>query len=108
MPLIMKMGKAKSIKFNEKAPENCAKSIGSGFEIMVSLEGTINIEEETARLEKEKKAALKDVNLYGGKLQNQGYLAKAPAHVIEKDKKTYEEAKAKLDKINEALKGLKK
>ncbi len=65
-------------------------------------------EEEIARLEKEKKAVLKDVNLYGGKLQNEGYLAKAPAKVIEKDKKTYEEAKARLDKINEALDGLKK
>ena len=108
MLLIMKMGKAKSIKFNEKAPENCAKSVGNGFEIMVSLEGTINVEEEIARLEKEKKAVLKDVNLYGGKLQNEGYLAKAPAKVIEKDKKTYEEAKARLDKINEALDGLKK
>ena len=82
MLLIMKMGKAKSIKFNEKAPENCAKSVGNGFEIMVSLEGTINVEEEIARLEKEKKAVLKDVNLYGGKLQNEGYLAKAPAKVI--------------------------
>ncbi len=108
IPLIMKMGKAKSVQFNEKAPENCAKSVGNGFEIMVSLEGTINVEEEIARLEKEKKAVEKDVNLYGGKLQNQGYLAKAPAQVIEKDKKTYEEAKARLDKINEALAGLKK
>ena len=108
IPLIMKMGKAKSVQFNEKTPENCAKSVGNGFEIMVSLEGTINVEEEIARLEKEKKAVEKDVNLYGGKLQNQGYLAKAPAQVIEKDKKTYEEAKARLDKINEALAGLKK
>ena len=108
IPLIMKMGKAKFVQFNEKTPENCAKSVGNGFEIMVSLEGTINVEEEIARLEKEKKAVEKDVNLYGGKLQNQGYLAKAPAQVIEKDKKTYEEAKARLDKINEALAGLKK
>lgn len=107
-PLIMKMGKAKSVQFNEKAPENCAKSVGNGFEIMVSLEDTINVEEEIARLEKEKKAVEKDVNLYGGKLQNQGYLAKAPAQVIEKDKKIYEEAKTRLDKINETLAGLKK
>ena len=108
MPLIMKMGKAKSILFNEKAPSDCAKSVGNGFEVMVSLAGTINVEEEIARLEKEKKAVEKDVNLYGGKLKNEGYLAKAPANVIEKDKKTYEEAKARLDKINEALAGLKK
>ena len=84
------------------------KALAMALKIMVSLEGTINVEEEIARLEKEKKAVEKDVNLYGGKLQNQGYLAKAPAHVIEKDKKTYEEAKARLDKINEALAGLKK
>lgn len=106
--LIMKMGKAKSINCTGNAPEGCAKSVGSSFEIMVSLEGTINIEEERARLEKEKKLVEKDYNLYGGKLKNEGYLAKAPAHVIEKDKKTFEEAKAKLEKINEALKNLEK
>ena len=99
---------APQILFNEKAPSDCAKSVGNGFEVMVSLAGTINVEEEIARLEKEKKAVEKDVNLYGGKLKNEGYLAKAPANVIEKDKKTYEEAKARLDKINEALEGLKK
>ena len=107
-PLIMKMGKAEALFFNEEAPKDCAKSVGNGFEVMVSLEGAVNVAEEIARLEKEKKAVEKDVKLYGGKLQNQGYLAKAPAHVIEKDKKTFEEAKARLEKINEALKGLQK
>ena len=106
--LIMKMGKAEAVFYNEEAPKDCAKSVGNGFEVMVSLEGAINVAEEIARLEKEKKAVEKDVKLYGGKLQNQGYLAKAPANVIEKDKKTYEEATARLEKINEALKGLQK
>ena len=106
--LIMKMGKAEAVFYNEDAPKDSAKSVGNGFEVMVSLDGAINVAEEIARLEKEKKAVEKDVKLYGGKLQNQGYLAKAPANVIEKDKKTYEEATARLEKINEALKGLQK
>ena len=105
--LISKMGKAKSVICNGDIPENTAKSIGTGFEIMVSLEGTINIEEELARLEKEKKQCEKDVNLYGGKLKNEGYLAKAPAQVIEKDKKTLEIATEKLERINEAIAKLK-
>lgn len=108
LSLIMKMGKAKSIKFNNNTMDNSAKSVGNGFEVIVSLDNTINIEEEIKRLEKEKKLVEKDANLYGGKLKNEGYLAKAPAHVIEKDRKNYEEAKAKLEKINEALIGLKK
>ncbi len=108
LPLIMKMGKAKSVTFNEKASGDCAKGIGSSFEVMISLSGAINVAEEIARLEKERKAVEKDVNLYGGKLKNEKYLAKAPAEIIEKDKKTYAEAKAKLEKIDEALKGLKK
>lgn len=108
LSLIMKMGKAKSIKFNNNTMDNSAKSVGNGFEVIVSLDNTINIEEEIKRLEKEKKLVEKDANLYGGKLKNEGYLAKAPAHVIEKDRKNYEEAKAKLEKINEVLIGLKK
>ncbi len=109
MAHIKKLAKISSVDFNfANAPEDSASGVGNGFEIKINLEGTIDIESEIARLEKEKKAAEKDFNLYGGKLKNEKYLAKAPADVIEKDKKTFAEAEQKLNKINEALAKLKK
>lgn len=104
--LIKRLAKVSEIRFGEQSTEDCASGVGEGFEVKVSLEGTVDPQEEKNRLEKEKKAAEKDVKLYGGKLANENYLAKAPAEVIEKDKITYAKAKEKLDKIEEALKNL--
>lgn len=104
--LIKRLSKVSAVNFGKDAPDGSASGVGSGFELKISLEGTINIEEEIARLQKERKAAEKDVNIYGGKLNNQGYLAKAPAEVIEKDKITFANAKEKLEKIDEALQNL--
>ena len=106
--LIKKAAKITEIYINKEFPEDSASGVGTGFEIKIPLAGTINIDEEIARLEKEKKAAEKDFKLYGGKLQNQRYLEKAPEQVIEKDKKIFEEAKSKLEKINDALNKLRK
>lgn len=108
LPLIKKAAKIDEVFFNTNAPDDAVSGVGSGFEIKIPLNNTINVEEEIIRLEKEKKAVEKDYNLYGGKLKNQRYLEKAPPQVIEKDKKTFEDAKAKLEKINKALESLKK
>ena len=106
--IIKKAAKVSEIHKNIAAPDDSAIGVGTGFEIKIPLTKTIDADEERSRLEKEKKAAEKDFNLYGGKLQNKRYLEKAPAEVIEKDRKIFEEAKAKLEKINEALSKLNK
>ncbi len=106
--IVKKAARVSEIHVNAAAPEDSASGVGTGFEIKIPLAGAIDTEEERARLEKEKKAAEKDFALYGGKLKNQRYLEKAPAEVVEKDRKTFEEAKAKLEKINEALSRLRK
>ncbi len=106
--LIKKAAKIKDIFINKIAPDDSVNGVGIGYEVKIPLDNAINIDEEISRLEKEKRVVEKDFNLYGGKLQNQRYLEKAPKEVIEKDKKTFEEAKSKLEKINEALLKLKK
>ncbi len=106
--LIQKLAKSNINYDFSTAPADSANGVGNGFEVKANLEGAIDIAGEIARLEKEKKAAEKDYNLYGGKLKNERYLEKAPANVVEKDKKTFAEAEEKLNKINEALAKLKK
>lgn len=67
----------------------------------------VDKEKELARLEKEKKAAEKDIQFLSGKLNNQGFLAKAPAQQIENERAKLAKAEEKLAKINASIAGLK-
>ena len=66
----------------------------------------VDKEKELARLEKEKKAAEKDIQFLSGKLNNQGFLAKAPAQQIENERAKLAKAQEKLAKISESIAGL--
>ena len=60
----------------------------------------VDFEAEKARLSKELEEAEKDLEFFNRKLSNPGFLAKAPAAVVEKDK-------ASAAKISEKIKMLK-
>lgn len=51
------------------------------------------------RLEKERKAAQKDIDFLSGKLSNQGFLSKAPAQQIENERVKLAKAQEKMEKI---------
>lgn len=75
-------------------PENAMTAVTNGVEIYLPLAGLIDIEKETARLNKELTTLDKEVSRLDKKLSNQGFLAKAPADIVEKEKeklKGYEE-----------------
>ncbi len=67
-------------------PQQAAHAVAKGVEIYVPLKGLIDIKQETARLEKELAQIEKELQRVRGKLSNQGFLAKAPQDVIEKEK----------------------
>ena len=69
----------------------------SGVEIYLPLKGLIDVKKETARLTKELENLDKEIKRAADKLNNQGFVAKAPADVVEKERakqKEYEEKKA--------------
>ena len=74
-------------------------SILSGVEIMLPLAGLINIDEEIARLSKELDKYNKEVERVVKKLSNEGFVAKAPAKVIEEEKAKQVDYTAKRDAI---------
>lgn len=76
--------------------------------IFIPLSDIVDIEKETARLTKEKKAVQKDLDFLNGKLSNQGFLAKAPEKLIEAEKAKLENAKEKMAKIEQSIAALKK
>ena len=76
--------------------------------IFIPLSDIIDTEKELARLNKEKKAAEKDIDFLSSKLNNQGFISKAPAQLIEAQKAKLAKAKEKLEKIEQSIAALKK
>ncbi len=67
-------------------PENAMAGMTSGVEIYLPLKGLIDVEKETARLTKERDKLAKEIARLSGKLQNEGFLKKAPEHVVAAEK----------------------
>ena len=89
-------------------PEQAAHAVTKGVEVFIPLKGLIDIEQETARLNKELATLAKDLAKVQGKLNNQGFLSKAPAEVITKEKQKETELSEKQAAIQDRLVMLKK
>ncbi|MCL2677596.1 MAG: valine--tRNA ligase [Clostridiales bacterium] len=79
-----------------------------GVDIYVPLKGLIDIEKETARLEKELAVCDAELQRLAGKLNNEGFLAKAPPEVVEKERAKLPEYAAKQKSLSERLQMLKR
>ncbi|HHW92528.1 MAG TPA: valine--tRNA ligase [Firmicutes bacterium] len=84
-------------------PRQAAAAIVGGVEVYVPLEGLIDIDKEIARLRKEQQALEKEVQRAATKLQNENFLAKAPAQVVAKEREKEQEYRDKLIKVKERV-----
>ena len=71
--------------------------------IFIPMSQLVDKEKELARLNKEKKAVQKDIDFLGGKLNNPGFMAKAPAQQIEAEKAKLAKAMEKMQKIEQSI-----
>lgn len=88
------------------ASEQAMTAVVTGAEIILPLKGLINIEEEIARLEKELKKLDGEVERVQKKLSNQGFVAKAPAKVIEEEKAKAKDYSEKREVVKRRLEEL--
>lgn len=88
-------------------PDKAMTSIVTGAEIVLPLEGLINIDEEIARLQKELDKLNKEVERVQKKLSNEGFIKKAPEKVIEEEKAKEKDYTEKRASVKERLKELK-
>lgn len=86
-----------------EAPDQAAHAVTRGVKVFVPLKGLIDIGKEVARLEKELAAVEKDLSRVRGKLDNPGFLAKAPVEVLEKERGKENELAGKQESIKERL-----
>lgn len=88
---------------NGEKPENAMAAVVTGIEVYLPLAGLIDVAKETQRLSKELAAMEKDLQRAGGKLNNAGFLAKAPEDVIAKERAKYEELSGKIEAVKKRM-----
>jgi valyl-tRNA synthetase len=88
-------------------PDQAVAAVISGAEIYLPLRGLIDIEKELARLGKELENYAKEIARLEGKLNNAGFINKAPVDVVEKEKEKLSDYQAKKDAVAARIESLK-
>ena len=84
-------------------PQAAASVVVGRHEVFVPLAGMIDLDVERARLEKEIAQKERFLTSVERKLQNEQFVAKAPAEVVEKERRKAEDAKAELKRLRANL-----
>jgi valyl-tRNA synthetase len=91
-----------------ETPDKAMTAVITGIEIILPLEGLINIDEEIARLEKEFDRLNKEVDRVQKKLSNEGFMKKAPESVVAEERakeNDYREKRAIVEARIKELRG---
>lgn len=72
-------------------------------DLEIYLVGALDPEKEKAKLQKQKEKILKELQRSEGKINNPGFVAKAPVEVIEKEKQKVEEMRGQIELIEKSL-----
>jgi len=87
------------ISLEMTSPDKAMSAIVTGAELYLPLAGLLDIAQEVARLEKELEHLNKEVERVEKKLANEGFVAKAPAKVIEEERAKMKDYAEKRDKV---------
>ncbi len=107
-PSIKLLAKIENLEVSEgmERPPNTVVAVSKKAESYIDIAGTIDIEKELKRQEKILKDIQKSISISEKKLSNENFIKKAPAHVVEKEKRFYEELKQKEEKVKRIIESL--
>jgi len=100
---LQKLGRLESITWlsaEEQAPESAIALVGE-MKILIPMAGLIDKEAELARLDKEIQKIIKEMPRIEGKLSNPGFVDKAPADVIDKEKAKLADLRSSLNNLEQ-------
>ena len=80
--------------------------IPGGTEVIVPLEGLVDVPKECARLRSELAALEKQLTALEGRLSNPGFVERAPAYVVESERAKAGEWRARRDLMRARIEGL--
>ena len=107
---LAKTAKTKVLDIDAERPENSVTAVTADIvdlpvvEVVIPIEGLVDMEAERERLDKELKKVDADFDLISKKLANKNFVDKAPAEVVEKDRARLVELTEKRAKIEDAFK----
>jgi len=103
---IMRLARLSSIGLEDAVPQHAAQLVLGEATVALPLEGVIDFAAERTRLVKELEKIAKDMGGINGRLNNPGFVAKAPPEVLEESRERKTELEARKVKVDEALKRL--
>ncbi|WP_028125695.1 valine--tRNA ligase [Eremococcus coleocola] len=96
------------IEINPETPQEVMTQTLAFAQVIMPLQGLIKIEDEIERLNNEVTKLSKEVARVEKKLANQGFVAKAPAKVVDEERQKGENYQNQLKEVNARIEQLKK
>ena len=104
---IAELAAAEPINFAEDKPQHALAGVVEGVEIFLPLKGLIDIDKEISRLTKELEKLRKGIAMTEGKLNNEKFVAKAPAEVVQAEREKLAAAQDKISSVESRIEQLK-
>ena len=107
--ILVQLANLEAVSFlegDQERPQNATSATLPEVEVILPLEGLIDVEKERAKLQKQLEAAQKDREKVGAKLQNPKFVERAPAEVLEKDRARLSELESQIEKLEARLAAL--
>ncbi|MEC7551625.1 MAG: valine--tRNA ligase [Pseudomonadota bacterium] len=101
--VLIRLARLDTITVQNDFPEGSIQSIVEEAVFAIHLNEVIDVTAETDRLKKEITKVEKEISKISGKLNNQGFLEKAPDAVIQENKSRLQDEQSKLEKLETAL-----
>jgi valyl-tRNA synthetase len=102
-----RLARLESLEIADQVPDGAAQIVFGQATIAMPLKGVIDFDAEKQRLAKELDKIAKEIKSIEGRLANQGFVAKAPANVIEETRQKLADLKVTEQKTIEAGERLK-
>ena len=88
-------------------PEDAVSVVLDGAKLFIPMDELVDFEKELERLTKEKDKLESEIKRVVGKLNNQGFLAKAPQALVDEEKAKQDKFEQMLDAVNQRLENVK-
>jgi valyl-tRNA synthetase len=95
------------IELNPETPAKSMTAVVTGAELFMPLAGLLNLDEEIARLEKEKAKWQSEVDRVLKKLANERFMSKAPQKVVDEERAKESDYRTKLAAVEARIEDLK-
>jgi valyl-tRNA synthetase len=96
---LAKAGKVSILEQGEPRPRGAATVILGDLELFVPLGGLVDVQDELRKLQKEKEKLAKEIGKTEVKLGNEGFLARAPGEIVEKEREKLSRFQVRQAKI---------